>query len=177
MYKGECRHYHMTEGRELSETELSEIYEEVLKPRVKKRALYYLKSSDKTEREVRRKLRESLYPDELIDYALEFLRSHDFVDDGRYAENFINAKKSRASRREIISKLRQKGISPDQIEELTEGFSEEDELEAGKRVFEKYVRNRDLSDPRERQRVWRYLASKGYGPDIISRLLDREMDL
>ena len=175
LYKGEWLRLGLREGGELSEAGLSDIYEHILKPRIKKRALYYLKSSDKTEREIRRKLRESLYPEELIDYALDFLKSYDFVDDSRYAENFINAKRGRVSKREMLQKLRQKGISAEALESLKESLTDEDEHAAAKKTFEKYVRGRDLSEPKERQRVWRYLASKGSGPDTISELLNDNM--
>lgn len=174
LYKGECAKLRLREGGELSEEELSRIYDDILKPRVKKRALYYLKASDKTEKEVRRKLRESLYPEELIDYALDFLRSYDFVNDSRYAENFAEEKKGRASKREILQKLRLKGIPREEIERIADGISDEDEYDICRRTLEKYTRGRDLKDPKERARAWRYLISKGYSHEAIEQAMAKQ---
>ena len=174
LYKGECAKLRLREGGELSEEELSRIYDDILKPRVKKRALYYLKASDKTEKEVRRKLRESLYPEELIDYALDFLRSYDFVNDSRYAENFAEEKKGRASKREILQKLRLKGIPREEIERIADGISDEDEYDICRRTLEKYTRGRDLGDPKERARAWRYLISKGYSHEAIEQAMAKQ---
>ena len=174
LYKGELGRLRIREGDELSEEALRQIYEDILKPRVKKRALYYLKASDKTEREVRRKLRESFYPDELVDYALDFLKDYGFVDDSRYAENFAEEKKGRASKREILQKLRLKGIPREEIERIAEGISDEDEYDICRRTLEKYTRGRDLEDPKERARAWRYLISKGYSHEAIEQAMEKQ---
>ena len=171
LYKGECAKLRLREGEELKEEELERIYEDILKPRVKKRALYYLKASDKTEKEVRKKLRESLYPEELIDYALDFLRAHDFINDSRYAENFAEEKRGRASKREILQKLRMKGVAREEIERIAESISDEDEYDICRKILEKYTRGRDIKDYKERARAWRYLASKGYSHEAIENAL------
>ena len=174
LYKGECAKLRLREGGELSEEELSRVYDDILKPRVKKRALYYLKASDKTEREVRRKLRESLYPEELIDYALDFLRSYDFVNDSRYAENFAEEKKGRASKREILQKLRMKGVAGEEIERIAESISDEDEYDICRKILEKYTRVHDIKYYKEIARAWRYLASKGYSLEAIEQAMAKQ---
>ena len=173
LYKGEAARLGLCEGKELSGEELRRIYEDILKPRVKKRALYYLRSADKTESQVRRKLRESLYPEELIDCALDFLKEQGFVDDGRYAESFAEAKRGRASKREIINKLRQKGVPASEIERVIEAIGDEEEYEVCERTLLRYTRGRDLGDPKERARTWRYLAGKGFSPEAVSRAMSR----
>ena len=173
LYKGELGRLRLREGDELSEEALRKIYEDTLKPRIKKRALYYLRSSDKTEWEVRRKLRESLYPDELIDYALDFLKGYGFVDDGRYAENFMEARRSRDSKREIIQKLRRKGIASDEIDRLSGELLAEDEEELCREKLLKYIRGRDLSDPKERARAYRYMLGKGFSYDTVNAAMQK----
>ncbi|MBQ0100023.1 MAG: RecX family transcriptional regulator, partial [Lachnospiraceae bacterium] len=78
---------------EISDEAYRRILEEVLLPRAKKRVLYYLKNADKTEFQIRRKLAEGLYPEEVIEKVMEFLHRYEFADDARYAESFIEAKK------------------------------------------------------------------------------------
>lgn len=168
LYKGECAKLRLKAGTELSCEEYQKICDDILKPRIKKRALYFLKSADKTEKEVRQKLRSALYPDELIDFAMEFLKSYAFVDDRRYAENLIEAKRGKASKREIIQKLRQKGVAPELLSELSEEISSEDEYDICKKTLERYMRGKDLRDKKDRMRAWRYLMSKGYQSEAIN---------
>ena len=168
LYKGECAKLRLREGEELKEEELERIYEDILKPRVKKRAIYYLKASDKTEKEVRRKLRESLYPEELIDYALDFLKSHDFINDSRYAENFAEEKRGRASKREILQKLRMKGVAREEIERIAESISDEDEYDICRRILEKYIRGRATQHPNEKAPASRHPTSKRHSHQAIA---------
>lgn len=50
------------------------ILKEVLFKRARERVLFLLKSSDKTEQELRRKLKDGGYPKEAADYAIDFLK-------------------------------------------------------------------------------------------------------
>ena len=76
LYKGEIRRLHLSEGMELVQEQVEEIYHEILRKRIKERALYLLKAADKTEYEIRTKLRQAFYPEELIDYAVDFLKQY-----------------------------------------------------------------------------------------------------
>ena len=74
LYKGELRRYHIEEGEELSEEQHGRILEEVLMKRGKERALYLLKDRDRTEAEIRKKLKEGFYPQQVIDRTMDFLK-------------------------------------------------------------------------------------------------------
>ena len=101
LYKGEIRRLHLSEGMELVQEQVEEIYHEILRKRIKERALYLLKAADKTEYEIRTKLKQAFYPEELIDYAVDFLKQYRYIDDQRYAQNYINLYAERRSRRNI----------------------------------------------------------------------------
>ena len=73
LYNGEIKRYHIDTGEELPEETYREIMEEILLKRAVERVCYLLKSSDKTEQELRKKLKDGYYPGEAIDYAIEFL--------------------------------------------------------------------------------------------------------
>ncbi len=94
------------------------------------------------------------------------------MDDERYAEAFVEAKKGRASKREIISKLRQKGVETKEIEAAIESMSIEDEYEPCLKKLRSYMRGKDLKDPKDKARAYRYLLSRGYGYEVASRALD-----
>ena len=81
LYNGEIKRYHIETGEELPEETYREIMEEILLKRAVERVCYLLKSSDKTEQELRKKLKDGYYPGEAIDYAIEFLKKHRYIND------------------------------------------------------------------------------------------------
>lgn len=168
LYDGELRALSLKEGDELSDLQRQKIIEEILKPRAKKKVLYYLKDSDKTSAQIRLKLRQGLYPPEVIDDALSFLERHRFVDDRRYAETYAEELKGKKSRREIIAKLKERGISGSDIQEVLENLEPEDEYAACEKALRGRLgrKARELNDA-EKQKAYAFLARKGYAFDAI----------
>ena len=76
LYRGELRAYNIEEGSQLSSEAYREILEKILFKRAKERTLYLLRSRDRTELEIRRKLKDGHYPQEAIDYAVDFLKRY-----------------------------------------------------------------------------------------------------
>lgn len=132
LYKGELSRYHIEEGCRLPEEVYKAILEDILKKRARERALYLLKVSDRTEAEVRRKLREGCYPEEAIDSTLEFLKEYRFVDDLDYGRRYIHTYGNSRSRRRIQFDLMQKGLEKELVAMLLEEeeVSEEAQIEA-----------------------------------------------
>ena len=89
LYNGEIKRYHMEAGEELPEETYREILEEILLKRAVERVCYLLKSSDKTEQELRQKLKDGYYPGEAIDYAIEFLKKHRYINDEEYGRRYV----------------------------------------------------------------------------------------
>ena len=171
LYKGEIRRLHLSEGMELVQEQVEEIYHEILRKRIKERALYLLKAADKTEYEIRTKLRQAFYPEELIDYAVDFLKQYRYIDDQRYAQNYINLYAERRSRRNISQKLMQKGISRELVNEILDerenelGESWEKEL-----IYElilKRIYNFRETDKKAENRMIGYLLRRGFGMDDV----------
>ncbi|HOO29020.1 MAG TPA: regulatory protein RecX, partial [Lachnospiraceae bacterium] len=81
LYKGELRRYQIKEGELLSGEAYREIMESVLPKRAKLRAMHLLKVSDRTEADVRRRLKDGCYPEQAIDEAIIYLKSYHYIDD------------------------------------------------------------------------------------------------
>ena len=182
LYLGELRARRLQAETELSEAEYRSIVEEILKPRARKRVLYYLKDSDKTRAQILLKLRQGLYPQEVIDDALAFLEAHRFVDDRRYAENYVEELRGKKSKREIMAKLYERGISGAQAREvMEETLGPEDEYEAcRKALFGKLGRKAGCfsGEEQEKRRLFAFLARKGFSYDAIEAAFRRlEEDL
>ena len=77
-------------------------FEEIIRPRLRKRGMersfYLLKAGDRTERELRKKLTEGVYPPDIIDEIIESLKEYGYIDDRRYARLWIDTYREQKSR-------------------------------------------------------------------------------
>ena len=118
LYRGELRKFGIEEGKPISEETYEEILREVLFKRARERVLFLLKSSDKTEQELRRKLKDGGYPKEAADYSIEFLKEHHFIDDENYGRRYVEFNSERKSQRQIQYELQKKGLDKEVIQEI-----------------------------------------------------------
>ena len=91
LYRNEAYRMGIREGESLSEQAYAEIMQEILPKRARLRCMNILKSADKTEWQLRAKLRQGGYPKEIEDIAIEYVRSFHYIDDVRYAGYYIES--------------------------------------------------------------------------------------
>ena len=172
LYKGELSRFHIRDGEELSEETKQKIYSDVLLKRAKLRALHLLSDMDRTEKTQSKKLRLGLYPQEIIDAAVEYVRSFGYLNDARYAENFVRSRQGMKSRREIRAQLLQKGVPSEMIDDAFEACGEEGgEADAIRRLLEKKRFDPVCADEREIQRLYGYLARKGFSYETVRQVI------
>lgn len=175
LYGGELRTYHMKEGEHISDESLKEILSEVLPKRAKLRSMNLLKSREYTEYQIREKLRQGLYPEEVIDEAVEYVKSYHYIDDRRYAKDYIVYYSESRSRGRIEQDLRQKGIGKELIHKVyEEDLCEEnlpDEIPLMEKWLEKRKYDRENADYQEKQKMGAFLYRKGFSLDNIEKIL------
>ena len=175
LYRGEVRRLGIREGEPLSEESLREIEEEILPPRAKRRAMNLLQNRDYTEAGLREKLRNGDYPESCIEEAVAYVKSYGYVDDCRYAGDFITYNLDRKSRTRMEQDLMRKGISKDTIrtvfEELEEQGTSQDEGAMIRRLLEKKKYDPQTATGQEKQRMYAFLYRRGFRAEVISRAL------
>ena len=145
--------------------------EDTLK-QAKAKALRLLEDMDRTEEQLRIKLKQKGFTDDVIDKTLEYVKSYNYINDQNYAERFVLNKQGSKSRREIYSMLYQKGISRDEIEHAMETCYENDsEEEAIRRLCEKKHYSVEQSSDSEKQKMYAYLMRKGFRNENIRRVM------
>lgn len=178
LYGKEIGEYGLKEGAELSDEEYRRILDDVLIKRTKSRTLHILDKNDKTEKELRDKLKEGMYPEEAIDAAVEAAKRGRFLDDKRYAYQYVYEKSRTKSRRMIEAELKRKGISEDLI---STAFSAMDEEEGGEdreealilKLIKKRLPDPGALDNASKDKMYRYLTGKGFEFEKCRRVLDR----
>ena len=172
LYKGELSHYRISEGALLEEETVQEILQKVICKRAKLRAMHLLEDMDRSEAALREKLVQGLYPEEAVEAAISYVRSFGYLDDARYAMNFVQSRKSSKSRREILYQLCQKGISKETAKEAVEaGFDQEDETDAIRRILEKKRVDPGTATPQQMQKLYGHLARKGFRYEDIRQVI------
>ena len=173
LYKGEARQYGLQQGEELSEELFEEICEKVLVKRARKRAMHLLQRMDRTEVQIRTKLALGLYPDDVIDSAVDYVKGYRYVDDLRYAQNYVRNHKEKKSRRKICMELLGRGISSELAQQaVEEEFQQENEEQLIRQWIEKKKYSPQTADLKEKQRMCQFLMRKGFALNDILRTLE-----
>ncbi|WP_026526559.1 RecX family transcriptional regulator [Butyrivibrio sp. VCD2006] len=175
LYRGEIRGYGLHTGEEISSPVFNEITQTVIPKRAKLRAMNLLQKRDYTERKLRDKLREGMYTEEVIDDAISYLKSYKYIDDERFARDYIAYQMNLRSRNRIKHDLIQKGVSSDIIERLlSEAYTEEDndpELALCVSLLKKKHYDPDSITFEEKQKLMAFLYRKGFSNDVIGKAL------
>lgn len=168
LYKSEIRRFHVEKNSRLSSEHYNEIMTELLPKRARERCLNLLSRRSMTQQELRNKLKEGYYPEEIIEQTMRLLISHGFIDDECYADNYIEMNQKRRSIRQIKQNLLRKGIAPDVIVQVL-SKSDIDEEENIRRLMAKKRMDPENSTEEEKNKFCAYLLRKGYDYDKIRK--------
>lgn len=173
IYKGELRRFQIEEGKEISEELYHSIKNEILPKRAKLRSMKLLQSKDYTRKQLEDKLRQGEYPQECIDETIRYVESYGYIDDRKYARNYIEYHIQDRSRRRIETDLMAKGIAKDVIRDVFDGLAgegvEQDENRMVSLLLKKKNYSAESATDTERQKLYGYLYRKGFSPDVICR--------
>ena len=150
--------------------------DEVLVKRAKKRCLNLLQKKNYTEYKLREKLKEGCYPIEVEDIAIEYVKSYGYIDDYRYAEEYVFYHKTTESRKKIEEKLKRKGISSNIIEQVfsesyEEGEAEETEMQQVIKLLQKKHYDEETMDWKEKQKIYLFLLRKGIRSSVVKKAM------
>ncbi|MDF2542022.1 MAG: hypothetical protein K0S47_1740 [Herbinix sp.] len=186
LYKKEIENYSILEGIELSPFVYHEILENTIFPRAKQKALAILKFMDRTEQELRMKLKDAGFSEDIIERALIYMKEYDYINDDRYTSHYIRNNVSRKSKLMMQSELYQKGIKKETFLEhyqeelslLTENEEEPEEPEIialRKAVSKKYKGELTQIPKEEKQKLMSYLFRKGFTMDHIRKVFSENI--
>jgi regulatory protein len=174
LYKSDLKKYDIKEG-ELEEDIFNEIMTEILPKRALDRSLKIITGRDMTEGMIKDKLREDLYPADIIDSVIERLKQERLINDERFIRGFIEGKSSKKSKRDIMVALSSKRVDMNLAERIYAELSEEGSLSDEKELIVKLLEKRhydfDNADFEEKQKQIRYLLGKGFSYDSIHSAL------
>ena len=172
LYKGELSRYKIEEGATLSQETVEEIKKEILEKRAKLRAMHLLERMDRTEAELRAKLKGDLYPEDIIETAMQYVKSFGYIGDMAYAKRFVESRQHSKSKLEIKMLLLQKGVSKEIVQTvLKDCFEEQDELAAIRRLVQKKRFCAETATEAEKKKMYGYLLRKGFSYEDVRQVI------
>lgn len=157
-------------GQIIEPSRLAEIQMESEKETAFDKALNHLSATRKTEKQVRDFLAGKGYLPAVAEYVVEKLRGYHFLDDGEYAEAYVENAAKRKGERLIRMELRAKGVAEEDIDGALESLDEEVEVSTAKEILQKYMRGK-TADKTTLQKAYRHLLGKGFSYDVIKEVL------
>lgn len=180
LYFGDVRDLGIKEGEVITDEMMARITQEILPKRAKLRAMNLLKSKDYTRKQLGDKLSEGLYPKEIIEEALDYVQSYKYIDDERYARDYITYHMAGRSRKRIAQDLTSKGVSKDVflpiMDELYEEEQGDPEYEQVLELLRKKHYDPENSDYKEKQKIMAFLLRKGFGMETVRRAMNCDFE-
>ena len=171
LYRKDLMVYQLGEKDIISDLVYQDIYINVLLRRAKQKALAILKYMDRTEQELILKLKQADYTDNIISDVITYIKKYHYIDDLRYAINYIRSKKDTKSKRQTYGELIQKGVTKENIEQA---FCEEyeDEDTALQKAIKKKTNDINNLPEEEKVKLISSLYRKGFQLDSIKKYIN-----
>ena len=167
--------YKVSVDMDFSENEILEMKYFSDIERAKSRAINYISGKLKTKYEVRLKLKENDFAEDVIDKVLDILEKEEYLNDRVYCEIFIEDKKklNGYGKNKIKSLLIQKGISKNIFEGFLDEFEYDEEFDNALKMGIKKLNllSNEEDNFKKRQKIINYLAYRGFGFDVINDVL------
>lgn len=174
IYKGELRTYHIKAQEMIVQADF-DLLLQTLEKRAKLRCMNLLKSRDYTTYQLRSKLKDNGYPDEIINHAIEYVASYGYVDDERYARSYIDSASRTKSRRQIENDLTRKGVDKQIISDSFAQIMQEQDEDAEEELIRKYLvkkhYDRDTATYEDNRKMIAFLYRKGFSLDKIYKIV------
>ena len=174
LYRKELSSFSIEKGKKITAQQYQEILEEVVVKRAKKRALHLLEQMDRPEKQLRDKLLANEYPQSCIDGAIAYVKGFHYLDDSRYASNYVRFSQEKMSRVQMKQKLMQKGIASSVIADAIEEGYVADEMEQIMALLQKRKFVPEEADEKEFQRTYQYVMRRGFKSSDILKAMKME---
>lgn len=170
--------FHLEQGGEIPEESFEELLGKLYKDALGKCGSL-LKDMDYSHSALREKLVRAGFPDTIAEKAVAAMEEAHYVDDRRYAEQYLESHAGSRSRLRLRMDLQKKGIPGELIDEVFSSWEEEnsgrireEEIRQIRELLRKRRYDPETADWQETQKTKAFLMRKGYSQDVIRAALD-----
>ena len=142
----------------------------------RRKAMLLLEHMDRTEKGLSDRLRQAGFSAEATEDAMEYVRSYGYLNDLRYAENYISFRMGTKSRQKILQELSGKGVDRATALAAWEAAAEVEQPDELADVVRASVQNKcqpdSALDEKAMRRLKGFLLRRGFSYGDISHVLD-----
>lgn len=163
-------------GSVFNQAELDELIFKLQYKKAMDRAFYMIDIKARTEYEIRKKLRESEYNDDVIEKVISRLKELNYLDDMQYSKLWVDNRMNLrpVGKRKLISELKTKGVEPYIIEQTIDNCKYDD-LDTAIKLLKKKLCKTSLESDYDKQKVYnrlyRFLLYRGIDYDTARKAL------
>lgn len=169
VYASDIRRLHLACDGEIEWSKLEEFRRDYLFKRAMNKAVNSIKFSDKCEYDIRQKLKDLYYDEEIVDQTIDKLKSYGYIDDYRYACGFVRRNSAKKGIRVMRFELQAKHIGQDIIDLAVEDSDISDESDRITYILQKKYTVEELTEKRDK--VYAYMYSKGFDRRKVSECI------
>ena len=133
------------------------------------RALKYLSQREHSRLELERKLAPHVEPDEDLAAVLDMLEAKNFISPERVAQSVLYRRSGKLGNARVLHELRSKGLDDATIRAAAEQLKDTEHARAWDVWQRKF--GEIASTPQARMKQMRFLASRGFGGDIVNKVV------
>jgi regulatory protein len=163
----------------ISENQIDSLIKENQKFAVKQRAFRYLGRRLLSENELRLKLKQKKYDENIIDEIIEYLKENEYLNDLEFANVFSseNIRNKFWGKNKVKAELMRRGINNEIIlQVLLEKFPEGNDLNNAIELAQKkylLLSKRNLGQKKIKEKMISFLFSKGYDYEVIKKAVEQ----
>jgi len=131
-----------------------------------------LKIRERSEGEIRQKMKLKGYFLEEVDAVISFMKDRNFLDDSRFTKLYVRSKRltGQYGKHSIRCRLKNFQIDEEVIETELAEISKEEELATAKNLGVKWLAKKQEKD-RTYEKLGRFLMGRGFGYELIKQIL------
>ncbi len=141
---------------------------------MRQRALEYLGKREYPYVELGQKLKAYAEESDDIGAILEDFKTRGWLSDKRFTDQLVHARQVKFGSAKVANELRQKGVADDLVRDAVEKVKE-NELENALEIWRKKFKT-PASDRNEWAKQARFLQSRGFGFDVIKKVLNTKVE-
>ncbi len=164
-------------GRKVTEADVSSLLSAEEASRATDAAVHLVAYRARTEMEIRQRLGRRGFSSGAIDSAVAKMREWNYIDDQEFARQWVDSRESHRPRssRMIKRELTTKGIDADVAERVVDSAEIDDHAVALDLARKWLPRHSREDESTQRRRLTGYLQRRGFGWDVVRRVLDETL--
>jgi regulatory protein len=169
---------HLKVDQELTEKEISEIVKKAEYQKTLDKLLRFAMIRPRSEKEVRDYFRRKKVHESMHEKLFEKLKHLELLDDAKFAKWWVEQRANfkPKPKRILNQELRIKGIDKEIIDKVMGAEVVDEEKMARELLVKKAYKWKGLRSQEARQKMSQYLAGKGFGWDVIERIVKSTVD-